>query len=167
MRPSLMARKDALKRPRGRPQDLVARLFDTIEDTIHIVVAGLLVIASAFVLWNAGSALVSDLGGDPLKLVTDILDNGLLLFIVAELLHTVQVTIRERSLVVEPFLVVALIAAVRRLLLVTAELATKKATFQLSVQGVEMAILLALILGITVSLVLYHRYHGPAVQEDR
>ena len=164
-----MPRKDGstLKSPRGRPHDVAARIFDTIEDSIHVIVAGLLVIAGVFVLWSAVSGLVKDLGGDPLRLVTDLLDNGLLLFIIAELLHTVRVTIQQRSLVVEPFLVVALIASVRRLLLVTAELATKNTAFKLNEQGVEMAILLALILGITVSLVLYHRYHGPSTQEHQ
>jgi hypothetical protein len=61
--------------------------------------------------------------------------------------------------VVEPFLIVALIAAVRRLLLVTAQLATTSAQFSWGQQGIEMTVLLALILGITVALVLWHRFH--------
>lgn len=166
-----MARKDAgypLKSPRGRPHNLAARAFDYVEDGIYIVVAALLVVAGVFVIWNAVTTLVKDIGGPSLTdLVTHVLDNGLLLFIIAELLHTVRATIQERTLVVEPFLIVGLIAGVRRLLLITAQLAAnsnQKFTWQQ--QGIEMTVLLALILGITIALVLYHRYHGPNIEED-
>ncbi|MFF2467607.1 phosphate-starvation-inducible PsiE family protein, partial [Streptomyces mirabilis] len=49
------------------------------------------------------------------------LDNGLVLFIVAELLHTVRLTILNQTLDAEPFLVVGLIAGIRKVLIVTAE----------------------------------------------
>jgi uncharacterized membrane protein (DUF373 family) len=159
-----MAKHEAgysLKSPRGRTQGLAARAIDQVEDGIYIVVAILLVIAGLFALWNALAKLVTDLQQQfqAVTVVTDLLDNGLILFIIAELLHTVRVTIQERTLVVEPFLIVALIAGVRRLLLVTAQLATNSAQFSWGQQGIEMTVLLALILGITVALVLWHRFH--------
>src|SRR5260370_21039220 len=159
-----MAKHEAgysLKSPRGRTQGLAARAIDQIEDGIYIVVAILLVIAGLFALWNALAKLVTDLQQQfqAVTVVTDLLDNGLILFIIAELLHTVRVTIQERTLVVEPFLIVALIAGVRRLLLVTAQLATNAAEFSWGQQGIEMTVLLGLILGITVALVLWHRFH--------
>jgi uncharacterized membrane protein (DUF373 family) len=164
-----MAKREAgysLKSPRGRTQGIAARAIDQVEDGIYIVVAVLLVGAAAFALWSAVSTLVRDVQQlsavknptDPVTIVTDILDKGLILFIVAELLHTVRVTIQERTLVVEPFLIVALIAGVRRLLLVTAQLATEKTKFSWGQEGIEMTVLLALILGITAALVLWHRY---------
>lgn len=164
-----MAKKGAgypLKSPRGRPHDLAARLFDYTEDTIYVVVAVLLVIAGVFALVAVVTSLIADLGQGALALVSDVLDKGLLLFIIAELLHTVRATIQERALVVEPFLIVGLIAGVRRLLLLTAQLATNTQKFAWSQQGIEMTVLLGLILGITVALVLYHRYHGPGSLED-
>jgi len=165
-----MARNDAgypLKSPRGRTQNMAARLFDLIEDAIYMVVAALLVVAGLFVLWNAVSTVFKDLGHSTLtQLVTDVLDNGLLLFIIAELLHTVRATIQERTLVVEPFLIVGIIAGVRRLLLITAQLAAGGNQFSWQQQGIEMTVLLALILGMTVALVLYHRYHGPVTDEE-
>lgn len=156
----------SLKSPRGRTQGLAARAIDQVEDGIYIVVAILLVVAGAFLLWSVVSTLVTDFQQisdikqhtDPISVVTAILDKGLILFIIAELLHTVRVTIQERTLVVEPFLIVALIAGVRRLLLVTAQLATNSADFSWGQQGVEITVLLALILGITVALVLWHRF---------
>ncbi|HEY9287429.1 MAG TPA: phosphate-starvation-inducible PsiE family protein [Candidatus Dormibacteraeota bacterium] len=172
-----MARKDSgypLKTPRGRPHDLAARVFDYVEDGIYIVVAVLLFVAGLFVLGNAIAQLVSDIGkSDLTNLVINILDNGLLLFIVAELLHTVRATIQERTLVVEPFLIVGLIAGVRRLLVLTAQIAAQNqqgpgqsssgTQFSWTHQGIEMTVLLGLILGMTIALVLYHRYHGAGV----
>jgi uncharacterized membrane protein (DUF373 family) len=150
-----------MKSPRGSTHGLVARAIDQIEDGIYIVVAVLLVVAGLFALWGAVTKLVSDVQQQSaaVTVVTDLLDNGLILFIIAELLHTVRVTIQERTLVVEPFLIVALIAGVRRLLLVTAQLAAAPNKFVWSEQGVEMTVLLALIIGITIALVLWHRFH--------
>ena len=169
-----MARKERgypLKSPRGRPQIVAAQAFDYVEDVIYVVVAALLVLAGLFVLWNTLTTLVSNIRTGPAAVVSGILDSGLLLFIIAELLHTVRATIQERTLVVEPFLIVGLIAGVRRLLLLTAQLVdqatTGKAgpTFSWGQQGIEMTVLIGLILGITIALVLYHRYHGPTTEE--
>jgi Phosphate-starvation-inducible E family len=43
--------------------------------------------------------------------------------VIVELLYTVQVSFREHTLVPKPFLIVALIAVTRRILVVTAEFA--------------------------------------------
>jgi uncharacterized membrane protein (DUF373 family) len=156
----------AMKSPRRRPHDLVARAFDYIEDSIHVLVAALLVVAGVFVLWSAVTELgmqVQD-GTKPLRIVSVVLDKGLYLFIIAELLHTVRVTIQERTLVVEPFLIVGLIAGVRRLLLVTAQIAESTSEggvkFQWNPQGIEIVVLLALVLGMTLALILWRRYYG-------
>lgn len=52
----------------------------------------------------------------------DLLDQVLSILLVVELLYTVQVSFRERGLVTEPFLVIALISVVRRVLVLTAQL---------------------------------------------
>ena len=160
-----MARKDAgyaLKSPRGRPHDLIAQAFDIVEDSIHVVVAALLVIAGAFVIWSVITRMGDELhkATSPQEVVTFVLDKGLVLFIIAELLHTVRVTIQERRLVVEPFLIVGLIAGVRRLLVITAQVAEPNATFKWNPQGIEISILLALVLGMTLALGLWHRFYG-------
>ena len=160
-----MARKDAgyaLKSPRGRPHDLVAQAFDFIEDGIHVVVAGLLVVAGAFVVWSVVTRIGDEFhkATSPQEIVTFVLDKGLVLFIIAELLHTVRVTIQERKLVVEPFLIVGLIAGVRRLLVITAQAAEPNGNFKWNPQGIEISILLALVLGMTLSLVLWRRFYG-------
>jgi uncharacterized membrane protein (DUF373 family) len=53
--------------------------------------------------------------------IVTLLDEILLILLIVELLYTVQVSFRERGLKAEPFLVVALIAVIRRILVLTAE----------------------------------------------
>jgi uncharacterized membrane protein (DUF373 family) len=52
----------------------------------------------------------------------NLLDQILLVLLVVELLYTVQVSFRDRGLVTEPFLVVALISVIRRVLVLTAQI---------------------------------------------
>ena len=158
-----------MKSPRGRPHDVVAQIFDFVEDAIHVVVAGLLVLAGAFVLWSVVVRMGDELNHvkNTQEVVSFVLDKGLVLFIVAELLHTVRVTIQERTLVVEPFLIVGLIAGVRRLLVITAQVAEPNGSFAWNPQGIEISILLALVLSMTLALILWHRYYGrPGMAEE-
>jgi len=53
--------------------------------------------------------------------IIGLLDQILLILLLVELLYTVQVSFREHALLPEPFLIVGLIAAIRRILVVTAE----------------------------------------------
>lgn len=81
-----------------------------------------------------------------------------MLFIVAELLHTVRLTIRNRPLDAEPFLVVGVIAGIRKVLIVTAE---PDKSFTWSSQGIELLILICLILVATVSVWVWRRATHP------
>ncbi|MBM3774222.1 MAG: hypothetical protein FJW37_03580 [Acidobacteria bacterium] len=53
--------------------------------------------------------------------IVPLLDQILLILLVVELLYTVQVSFREHALNPQPFLLVGLIAAIRRVLVLTAE----------------------------------------------
>jgi uncharacterized membrane protein (DUF373 family) len=83
-----------------------------------------------------------------------ILDRVLLVFIFVELLNTVEVTVREREIVAEPFLLIGLIAAVRRILLITAQLeqATSSEGFQTLLT--ELGVLTGLVLVLSVAIYL-------------
>ena len=94
-----------------------------VEDVVYVGLGVLLTIA-AFVLLFAGSRIViGGMGsGDLGSHVVNLLDQILLTLLVIELLYTVQVSFREHGLLAEPFLVVALIAVIRRVLVLTAEI---------------------------------------------
>jgi uncharacterized membrane protein (DUF373 family) len=91
--------------------------------------------------------------------VVGLLDQILLLFMVAELLHTVRVTLRDRSLAVEPFLVIAIIAAVRRILVITARTETVSPGPGFEVLAIELVLLMALVLTLVVALYLWRRVY--------
>src|SRR5579885_3222132 len=54
-----------------------------------------------------------------------ILDELLLVLMLIELLHTVRISIRTQALTVAPFLIVGLIATIRRVLVITMQVAEK------------------------------------------
>jgi hypothetical protein len=78
--------------------------------------------------------------------------------LVVELLYTVQIALREHTLVPESFLLVGLISAIGVLVL-TAEFDAMVAQGSITPQqfAVELAVLAALILALAVSLILLHR----------
>jgi len=60
-----------------------------------------------------------------------VLNELLVVLMLVEILHTVRISIRSHLLVVEPFLIVGLIASIRRILVISLEMATftKEATW--------------------------------------
>ncbi len=56
--------------------------------------------------------------------VLRVLDQLLVVLMLVEILHTVRISIRSHTLVTEPFLVVGLIASIRRILVITLEAAS-------------------------------------------
>jgi uncharacterized membrane protein (DUF373 family) len=70
---------------------------------------------------SVGASLLAVFEVDPLETTLAILDRVLLITIFVELLITIEIIVRERQLVAEPFLLIGLVAVVRRILLVTAE----------------------------------------------
>src|ERR1700716_2458260 len=91
---------------------------------------------------------------DALSLVLTVLDKALVLFIVAVLLHSVRITIQSRTLDAGPFLVIGLIAGIRRVLIVTAQ---AERSFQWNPQGMELLILTTLVLVMAVTVYVWRR----------
>ncbi|MEV8100542.1 phosphate-starvation-inducible PsiE family protein [Kitasatospora sp. NPDC085879] len=98
-------------------------LLQLIEDGIHLVVAALLVLLAGLLTVGVIHDVIRSIQGPYHEetVVLAALNNGLVLFIVAELLHTVRLTAMNQTLDAEPFLVVGLIAGIRKAPIVTAE----------------------------------------------
>jgi uncharacterized membrane protein (DUF373 family) len=103
---------------------MIVRGLSLVEDVVYVGL-GILLSIAALVLLGAGfSSLFTAVAGHSLTgQFVALLDQTLQVLLVIELLYTVQVSFREHGLVAEPFLVVALIAVIRRILVVTAEAA--------------------------------------------
>ena len=93
------------------------------ERWLSIAIAAFLVIAALLALGVAGIRLAEGLLHEGLdaRLIVSVVDHLLLVLMLVEILHTVRQSIEARELQAEPFLVVGLIATVRRILLVTLE----------------------------------------------
>jgi uncharacterized membrane protein (DUF373 family) len=91
--------------------------------------------------------------------IVGVLDQLLLVLLIIELLYTVQVSLREHRLVVEPFLVVALVSAIRRILIITAEMTKLPPSSQLIFQRamLELGVLSVMIVILVGSLILLQR----------
>jgi uncharacterized membrane protein (DUF373 family) len=141
-------------------------LIERLEESIYLVVAALLVVAAIFLLVSAGRDAATELqrAGDPLSIVLTVLDKGLVLFMVAELLHTVRITLREHGLAAEPFLIVGLIAGIRRVLILTAQ---TEPGFNWNPQGIQLVILTGLILVMALAILLWRRSERLATARDR
>ena len=92
------------------------------ESTIYVVVARLLMLGAASSSSGPSRDLVE---GSDSRAIADagvfLLDRILLLFIIAELLYTLRVVNIGGRILVEPFLFIGLIAIVRKVLVLTAE----------------------------------------------
>ena len=112
-----------LSSPMIRPRQIHSptALLAAAERAVYFLAAVALITAAAglFVVLVI-DVLASDTGDVTATIVT-VLERMLLVFILLELAHSVHVVLRERTLVAEPFLVIGLIAVVRRILIITAE----------------------------------------------
>jgi len=108
--------------PSARLRERVAQGFTTVEDVLYVGLGVVLAVAGVALLGNAAVHFARSLasGSIPATVVA-VLDQLLLILMIVEILYTVQVSFREHVLVPEPFVLVALIAAVRRILVITAE----------------------------------------------
>ena len=139
---------------------LAARAFTAVEDVVYLGLGILLGGSAIALLVSSGINFVQNLLARSLTTnIVPLLDRLLLILLVVELLYTVQVSFREHGLIPEPFLLVGLIAAIRRVLVLTAEFAQIKEqtaeVFQHLI--VELAVLTFLIVALVISLVLLRK----------
>ncbi len=100
----------------------IAGLLTYAEDGIYLLTAALLAATALILLVTTARSLVRSLRAGPVLLeALKALDSLLLVLMIVELLHTIRLFIVEHALVPEPFLIVALIAGVRRMLILTTE----------------------------------------------
>src|ERR1700694_1572980 len=96
-----------------------------LETLLYLCVAILLSAAAVAGVYQAGTALFQGfLGGAGGIYTVSTLDHLLLVLMLIEILHTVRISIRTQTLTVVPFLIVGLIASIRRVLVIALQAAT-------------------------------------------
>ena len=95
-----------------------------LELVLYIAVGVLLTAATIIELFLSGAALWHELsGGAAGRSALLALDQLLLVLMLIEILHTVSISIRTHHLTVVPFVIVGLIASIRRTLVITMQAA--------------------------------------------
>jgi uncharacterized membrane protein (DUF373 family) len=101
---------------------LTARLFLQVEHALYLALAVLLCATGLLALAGAAATLWLGLADWTTSTsVFVVIDRLLVVLMLIEILHTVRVSVRSGSLTCEPFLVVGLIACIRRILVITLE----------------------------------------------
>ena len=99
-----------------------AKFLKSIESVVLFVIAIVLALLAILLLFSSVQALyVAVVGGQIRDQAIEILDSVLLVMMTMEIVYTVTLSLESHKLVAEPFLVVGAIAAIRRMLVITAE----------------------------------------------
>jgi uncharacterized membrane protein (DUF373 family) len=149
-------------------REWVARGFTHVEDAVYLGIGVLLAASALALLVSSGVVFVrSLLDGALASRVIEILDQVLLVFMIVEILYTVQVSFREHALVPEPFLIVGLIAVIRRVLVLTAEFADllERGEHVFRNAMLELGLLTVMVVALVLALVLLRRRGAPPVAE--
>jgi hypothetical protein len=126
-----------------------------VEGALYLVIGALLILAAAC---SVVGTVVDVLEGSKSRPVADlglfVLERVLLLFIIAELLYTLRLVDFGGRILVEPFLLIGLIAVVRRVLVITAEIEANPTQDQVRDFLLELSALggLALVLALSIFL---------------
>ncbi|MGA9473876.1 MAG: phosphate-starvation-inducible PsiE family protein [Terriglobales bacterium] len=159
-------------------EDRLRRHFDyclsKIEIVIYSVLAVLLALTAFVTIATAGQILWAGLRHWTVAAQTlRVLNQLLIVLMLVEILHTVRISIRSHVLVTEPFLVVGLIASIRRILVITLEAATLTKEGAWATEGssgifhssmIELGLLGLLVFVLVVSITLLRRY-APASKD--
>src|ERR1051326_4784840 len=102
----------------------VSQHASVLETVLYLAVGILLIIAAIATVIQAGISLWAGISsGTSADAVLLALDQLLLVLMLVEILHTVRISIRTQTLTMVPFLVVGLIASIRRVIVITMQAA--------------------------------------------
>ena len=143
---------------RSGQRPFLSTVLDYSEKVLYYYAATFALLATIVVLFaSVGGSLLEVFERDPLETALAVLDRVLLVFIFVELLITIQIIVRENQIVGEPFILIGLIAVVRRILLVTAEAGQTADPARFQDLITELGVLAALILALAAALYVTRR----------
>ena len=146
-------------RPRPRDHDsdgsdglvrLGDRLLRMAEDVVYVSIAVLLAAGSAVLVVRAGISLFRGAQDGASDALLDTLDAILLVFIFVELLYAVRITLKERQIVAEPFLLAGILVCIKEIIVLSVSAPTDyidkgpqfaRAMVEIGVLGVLVALL--------------------------
>jgi uncharacterized membrane protein (DUF373 family) len=149
-------------------------ILEVTEQVIYGLLALLLAATALVAIASAAKTLLGALRGDMSLEVSQALNALILVLMAVEILNTVRISIRAHALLLEPFLVVGVIASIRRILMITLDAAaltkngrwsnpTAEPVFRATM--VELGLLGLLVLVLACAIILLRR-HAPAPKSE-
>ncbi len=138
----------------------LAEILGLSERVVYYVAAVALLVTVGMLYVSAGESILRVPEVGPLETALEVLDRVLLIFIFAELLGTISTIVREREVKAEPFLLIGLIAVVRRILGVTVSIEQSLGTPEFTSLLLELGVLTGLVLTLTTALYFTRRMEG-------
>src|ERR1700722_5838784 len=166
--------------PATRPSESRFQLFSNeslsmVEVALYAAVGLILSLTALFALFTACQALWQGLSAEAsAKTVVEVIDRLLVVFMLVEILHTVRISIRSHTLVTEPFLIVGLIATIRRILVITLDAANMTTAANWANDGqaklrasmVELALLGGIVIVLVISIHILRKSKSPEEVEE-
>ena len=138
-------------RPRGLARTIW--VLEHAQDYVASVVGvGLIVLAAVLIVSGFVTFVHDLLTQSVLDAATGLLDRLLLVLIVAEIVHTVVLSLRTHQLSAQPFIVVGLIAVIRKILLLLSN------QNQATVSSTELWLLIAMVVAFVAGLIAVSRF---------
>jgi uncharacterized membrane protein (DUF373 family) len=140
----------------------LSRGFGFVEDAFYVVVASTLTLAGFLLFGYSIYSFISNASDVSMSAnLLELLDNLLLVFIFTELIHTIRTVINEKVLIAEPFLIVGIVAGIRRLIVLSASIKDLIGTPDFNDAMLELAILSVGIILLTLAVfLLRHTTHS-------
>lgn len=132
--------------PRDKPGAI--GIIDSAERIVYFGAALFLLVTIGMVFFSAATTFLDAAEHGLLTTALEVLDRILLIFIFAELLGTITTIVRHNEVRAEPFLLIGLIAVVRRILAVTASIEQSLGTPQFIDLLYELGVLTALVVAL-------------------
>ena len=137
----------------AKPRGLTGTIWvlEHAQDYVAAVVGVALILLAAVLIVSGLIGFARDLATrSVLAAATGLLDRLLLVLIVAEIVHTVVLSLRAHRLVAQPFIVVGLVAVIRKILLVLSD--------QTSVDTTQLWLLIAMVAAFVAGLIAVSRF---------
>jgi uncharacterized membrane protein (DUF373 family) len=113
-----------LQETEGKLRARSSQYLHLLEAAVYMAVGILLSAAAIAVLFDATGILWRGIASGRLAgYGLQVLDQLLFVLVIVEILHTVRISIRAQEILIEPFLIVGLIASIRRVLVITMQAA--------------------------------------------
>ena len=158
-----MADKKRTSRPASRkgPVESARSALRLVEIGLDLTLAAVLMVAVLIIGGEVLHEIVVGLQSGSIEAALKILDRVLLLVIIAELIYTLRISLARSQLILEPFLIIGLVAVVRRILIATAQVEQwLVAERDIAPLLYELGALAGLVLSLAIALSLARKHSG-------